>query len=381
MNGMKVKRLWLLLLLTPLLVGCETLSFYHQAAWGQWQIMRQRVALDTAIASPDTEPATRQQLELARRLLDFAEETLKLPTEERYTSFVGLSREYVVWNVFAAPPYELDGRQWCYPIVGCAPYRGYFKEARARTVAARIEERGLEVYVAGVPAYSTLGWFDDPLLSTFISWPEPDLANLLFHELAHAEVWVPGDTAFNESFASFVGDEGARQWFVEQDRLETWDAWQDRRAGWHAFRDFSLEAKNTLEAIYREVPQSELAAEKAAALASYQACYTEQREMLGGGRYDTLMAQSFNNAFLVSIGTYADWLPAFTALFGNVGSDWTRFFEAVSELAGMDGDARLQALEELSGEQGIGHEADDEGAEQVYCEPLSRHRLDAETAG
>ena len=129
------------------------------------------------------------------------------------------------------------------------------------------------------------------------------------------------------------------------------------------------------------MPQPERAAEKAAALATYQACYEERREILGGGRYDMLMAQSFNNAFLVSIGTYADWLPAFSALYGNVGSDWARFYDAVGELAVLDGDARLQALEALSGEQGIGHEADHEGAEQVYCEPLPRHRLDAETAG
>ncbi len=378
---MKVFRLWLLLLLAPFLVGCETLSFYQQAAWGQWQIMRQRVSLDAAIASPDTDPATRQQLVLARRLLDFADTSLQLPTEERYTSFVGLSREYVVWNIFAAPPYDLDARQWCYPIVGCAPYRGYFNEARARTVAARIEQRGLEVYVAGVPAYSTLGWFDDPLLSTFIDWPEPDLANLLFHELAHARVWVPGDTAFNESFASFVGDEGARQWFAGQERLETWRAWQARRAGWYAFRGFSLEAKAALEAIYRDVPEPELATEKAAVMARFTSCYEARRDVLGGGRYDTLMAQSFNNAFLVSIGTYADWLPAFAALFRDVGSDWARFYEAVGDLAEMDGDARQRALVALSGEQGVGHQADHEGAEQVYCESLASHRLDAEAPG
>ena len=214
---MKLRHLWYLLLL-PGLVGCETLGFYQQAIWGQWRIMRERVPLDDALTNGATDAGTREQLQVATGLLDFAEEALLLPVAERYRSFVQLDRDYVVWNVFAAEPYNLDAGYWCYPIVGCAPYRGYFDEARAQRAAERLERRGMEIYLGGVPAYSTLGWFDDPLLSTFLHWPEADLASLLFHELAHGRVWAAGDTAFNESFASFVGEEGARQWFARNDR-------------------------------------------------------------------------------------------------------------------------------------------------------------------
>ncbi len=376
---MKLRHLWYLLLL-PGLSGCETLGFYQQAIWGQWQIMRERVPLDEVLADSATDVGTRDQLQVATDLLDFAEVELRLPVAERYRSFVQLDRDYVVWNVFAAEPFNLDAGYWCYPIVGCAPYRGYFDEVRAQRAAERLERRDMETYLGGVPAYSTLGWFDDPLLSTFVHWPEADLASLLFHELAHGRVWAAHDTAFNESFASFVGEEGARQWFARTDRLDEWLAWRQRQKAWHAFRAFVVQAKSMLEEVYAQpVGDAVMAEMKADAYRSIQACYAANRELLGAGRYDELMAERFNNAFLVSVGTYADWLPAFAVLFREVEGDWGLFYEAVDNLAGRSLEARTVELESLS-QQRKSQEADDSAADQIDCKSFASHGLDAEPA-
>ena len=190
--------------------GCESLRFYQQAAQGQWELLLNSTPTRSVIEDPATSAQLRARLQTIESMLEFAETELHLVVADRYQRYVHLEREYVVWNVFAAPPLSMRSEQWCYPLIGCAPYRGFFAEADARAFAARYKENGFDTYVGGVAAYSTLGWFDDSLLSTVVERSDYQLAGLVFHELAHQVAFAAGDTSFNESFATAVEREGIR---------------------------------------------------------------------------------------------------------------------------------------------------------------------------
>jgi predicted aminopeptidase len=340
----------------PLLSGCETLQFYHQAVWGQLQLLQARTPVEEVVARGEVDAVVRAQLILAQQILAFGEAVLGLDIEGRYSSYVQLDRKYVVWNVFAADPYDLAGEHWCYPVVGCAPYRGYFDESAALSAAHKYTARGMETYVGGVPAYSTLGWFDDPILSTFIRWPEAELANLLLHEMAHSKVWVNGDVAFNESFAEFVGNRGSQAWLEGKGGGQAWQAGQERREIRRNFRGFAVAAKAYLTEIYA-APDVRRSESKVRALEDIQACYRAHRSVLGSGRYDALMADNFNNAFLVSVGTYSDWLPGFATLFEQVDRRWDHFFVEVEKLANLSVAERSELLGGWADGQ-VAHEVD-----------------------
>src|SRR5690606_34424926 len=200
------------LLLVLLTSGCA--SYYGQLAQGQWQLLRDRQPLERVIADPATDPALQRRLALAGQARDFASARLGLPDNGSYRSYVELDRPFVVWNVFATEEFSVEPRQHCFPIAGCVAYRGYFRLGRARGAAALLAAEGLDTWVAPVDAYSTLGWFDDPLLSSMLRRDDARLAGVIFHELAHQQLYLPGDTAFNESYASFVEQEGLRQWLA-----------------------------------------------------------------------------------------------------------------------------------------------------------------------
>ena len=359
------------LLASLAVMGCETMHFYGQAVWGQLKLLHARVPVSKLQGSEKLDPEIRARLTLAQDILSFAETRLGLEQDGRYTSYVQLERDHVVWNVFAAAPYSLAGKQWCYPLVGCAPYRGYFSQADALDAANDYVEQGFETYVGGVPAYSTLGWFEDPLLSTFILWPEADLANLLMHEIAHNRIWVVNDTTFNESFAEFVGNQGARAWLDQRNQKAVWESWLSEREGWRAFRRFVVQAKAYLGQIYEIKDQPRA---KNLALTELQVCYGHNRANLGDGRFDKLMQNSFNNAFLVSIGTYTDWIPGFQAVYFQAQGDWPAFYAAVDELAAMGEAQRTLELGRLTQQQ-VSHNADDQNAHEINCQPFLSHRF------
>ncbi len=283
----------------------------------------------------------------------------------------------MLWNVFAAPELALEPRHWCYLLVGCAPYRGYFQRQRAQRYAAKLAARGYDTYVGGVPAYSTLGWFADPLLSSFIFWHEHDLAELLLHELAHGRIWVESDVAFNEAFATFVGRQGARE-FLAQRRPET--VGTGPRSAWPEMSAFLLTVRAALDGIYsRDVADSTKREAKRQTLAQARSCYAEQRGRLGAGRFDALM-DGLNNAYLVSLTTYQQAVPAFVELFAAAGGDWAGFFAAVqtlAELAPAEREGRVAALRQ----QQEAKAGDGEGPQHVQCEALFSHGLDGEAAG
>jgi predicted aminopeptidase len=357
-------------------------------ARGQLEVLGERQPVDRLLPELAAEPGADAarlagQLAESQAVLAFAARELALPVGNRYRSYVDLDRPYVIWNVFAAPELSLEPHEWCYPIAGCAPYRGYFAEREATRMRERLAARGLDTYIGGVPAYSTLGRFDDPLLSTFIDWPRRDLAELLLHELAHGVVWVQGDVAFNESFATFVGSRGADEWMVHAAGPDYVRGAEDDGAAWRRFTALLALTRERLDAVYRSpVGPAERRAAKRAVIAAAQACHAEHRDLFGAGRYDGFMT-GLNNAALVSVATYEDLVPAFAQLFAALGGDWPAFYASVSAMAEVGAEERRARLERLlaSGDDQVADDADDEDAHDVQCEALDGHVPGAEPAG
>ena len=335
------------LMLTALLSGgCATFGYYAQAVGGQMELARSARPVPSVLADPKTPPALRDRLALAGRVVEFSRSELGFDSGGGYRNYVDLDRPYVVWNLFAAPPLSLQGRQWCYPVVGCVPYRGFFSRRHAEGAAARLARNGFETHLTGVPAYSSLGWFDDPLLSTFIGWPEARLVELLVHEIAHRRVWVRDDAAFNEAFAEFTGAEGARRWFVHHGRAAEFAAYRASEGGWQRLRALLLATRERLDAVYGSGgDERQRYREKARVLESFRRCYREHESRLGGGSFDHLV-DGVNNAYLVALGAYTNWRPAFAALYRQAG-DWVSFLEEVDVLADLEADERAARLHGL----------------------------------
>ena len=302
----------LLLLSAALLAGCETLSYYGQAAGGQLAL----IARAQPIGEVQADARLRERLALATAIRDFASRDLGLPENNAYRSYAELDRPYALWNVVAAPEFSLAPVLSCFPIAGCVSYRGYYAKEDAERHARARREEGHDVLVYGVPAYSTLGWFDDPLLSTFIHYPDADLARLIFHELAHQVVYVKDDSTFNESFAVVVEREGLRRWLAAQGKVPG------------ALRDVGAEiaaARASLGALYR----SRLAPE---------AMRERKREVMESlrpvvARLPSLEGQAPNNAFLAAYATYNDLVPMFEKLLTEEGGELRAFYARVKRLA------------------------------------------------
>jgi predicted aminopeptidase len=322
-------RLLLICLLFLLLGGCASLGYYGQAVGGHVKVMQRRVPLAHAIADPVTQPATRARLQQVEQIRDFAISELGLPDNGSYRSYADLERPFVLWNVFAAPEFELTPLQSCFPLVGCLSYRGYYSESDARAYAAGLRERGYDVHVGGVAAYSTLGWFSDPVLSSMLRWSESQLAGVIFHELAHQKLYVRDDSSFNESFATAVQEEGLRRWLGRQgnEALRAAAAEETRRR-----EDFVRLAEATrarLQQLYGSgQPSAQMRAAKAQVFADMRAEYARLRAAWGGyDGYDAWFdADDLNNAKLLAVATYHEWVPAFRQLLSDVGGDLPRFY-------------------------------------------------------
>ncbi|MBS0321502.1 MAG: aminopeptidase [Proteobacteria bacterium] len=326
--------------------GCSTLDYYWQGVEGQYRILQAAKPLDTAIAEA-TDPRIKARLQQAKEIRAFASASLALPDNGSYRRYADLGRPYVLWNIFATPELSLQPREWCYPIAGCVNYRGYFNEAEARAAAARERAAGDDVYVGGVPAYSTLGWFDDPLLSTFIHYPQTEFARLVFHELAHQRVYAKGDTAFNESFAVTVEEVGLERWIAAQPadvrpRLEAERARSERLR--REFRRMIGDARDELTAIYASPDPPAVKREQKVAVflalrERYQVARAGDVTLTG---YDRWFNQDGgpNNASVAAIALYTDEIPAFKALLAEESGDLPRFYARVEALAAMPRPAR-----------------------------------------
>jgi predicted aminopeptidase len=347
------------------LCGCRTLSFYGQACKGQYELLARARPIPKLLADPQTPGELKERLRLLLRLRVFAQQSLKLPVDGQYQKYADVRRRFVVWNVEAAPEFSLQPKTWWYPLVGCLEYRGYFSERGADNYGSWLERKGWDVYVGGAQAYSTLGWFKDPALSTFLFEPDGDLAEVVFHELAHKRVFASGDTDFNEAFATTVGQEGARRWLQARGTTAQFAAYEAELRRAAQFARLIMETRAQLAALYgderdpwgklvatrkqRDAAPRQLRREKQRILERLKQAYSGLKASWGGDtEYDAWFSRQVNNAKLNSVAAYYDLVPCFQELLERNGSDLERFYQAAERLARMPDPQRRQSLRLLA---------------------------------
>jgi predicted aminopeptidase len=343
-------RRWLVRLFTISLVltstGCAQLSYYAQATQGQLGLVASAKPIDQWLADPNVSDQLKQRLTRTQQIRKFAVQELELPDNGSYTKYADLNRPYVVWNVIATPELSMKPVQWCFPIAGCVDYRGYYRKEDAQRFANDLRSQGYEVRISGVPAYSTLGWFDDPVMSTFIAYPEAEVARMLFHELAHQVAYAPGDTPFNESFATTVESIGVEQWLDKHGNPDSRERYREFRQRKRDFIDLLTQHRLRLEEVFAsDISDDEKRNQKALVIASLKQAYHQIRDQKWGGYsgYDQWFNEPITNAHFVLVATYEELVPAFQALHAKSGS-LKKFYANVQAMAKQDKARRREQL-------------------------------------
>ena len=343
-------RRWLVRLFSISLVltstGCAQLSYYAQATQGQLGLVASAKPIDQWLADPNVSDQLKQRLTRAKQIRKFAVQELELPDNGSYTKYAELNRPYVVWNVIATPELSMKPVQWCFPVAGCVDYRGYYRKEDAQRFAHDLRSQGYEVRVSGVPAYSTLGWFNDPVLSTFIAYPEAEVARMLFHELAHQVAYAPGDTPFNESFATTVESIGVEQWLDKHGNPDSRERYREFRQRKRDFIDLLTQHRQRLEEVFAtDISDDEKRNQKALVITSLKQAYHQIRDEKWGGYsgYDQWFAEPITNAHFVLVATYEELVPAFQALHAKSGS-MKKFYANVQAMAKQDKARRREQL-------------------------------------
>ena len=330
--------------------GCRSLGFYGQALKGQCQLVLNERSIDKLRQDPQTPKRLRERLELFERMRTFAAQELKLPVDNHYRKYVDVHRTFVVWNVEAAPEFSLEARTWWYPFVGSLEYRGYFSYDGATNYAGYLKRKGYDVSVGGVSAYSTLGWFKDPVLNTFLFDPEAELAETIFHELGHQRLFAHGDTDFNEAFATSVGEEGARRWLKANGNTAALEAYEAHLRRNNQFVHLVMATRTRLEGVYGDavseggrvkatsknhhVPAPDLRGQKQQVLDDMRAEYARLKTAWGGNdEFDGWFAHQVNNAGLNSVAAYYDFVPGFERLLAQNGGDLEKYYVAAKAIA------------------------------------------------
>ncbi|MEM8501286.1 MAG: aminopeptidase [Pseudomonadota bacterium] len=338
-----------------LIVGCETVAWYGQAVSGQLSLLSKRQNIDRLLQQSDLDNDLRAQLRTVKNLTAFAEQHLHLPVGKTFTSYVDLQRpakqNHVVWNVFAAPEFSVEPHYWCYPIAGCAQYRGYFSAEAAQNYAEILRSNSLDAAVGGVAAYSTLGWFADPILSTFVHYPEQRLAALVFHELAHKILYIADDTEFNESFATSVEVWGLKQWLRSLGREHELGRIEKHQQARSKFLAIIAQLRQDLESAYsdKNLDDDQRRTRKEQLFSQYRA----KANSLSDPYFARWLESIDSNASLIPIQSYTRWTKGFTALLNQHSGDMPAFYEAVKTLSTMSPEQRhteLQYLTETAGE-------------------------------
>jgi predicted aminopeptidase len=327
----------------------QTVDYYWQSAAGQWDLMSRAKSIHDVIDETD-DAGLKVRLKRIGEMRKFASAELGLPANGSYTRYADLGRPFVTWNVISTPELSLTPKQWCFPVAGCVSYRGFFREAEAKDEASRLKQDGEDVYIGGVPAYSTLGYFDDPILSSFVRWPEADVARLIFHELAHQLLYLPGDSVFNESYASMVEEVGLERWLEHEHSTELigqFERTQHQRA---VFKELVRDTRAKLAGIYAsKAPAAQKRKEKAEAFAAMKVAYDEAKTKDPGlGGYERWFAQQPNNASLSAIALYTDRVPAFRAILQEENDDLSRFYDRVRALTRLPKAERDRVLDRYS---------------------------------
>ena len=347
-------KLWMRRTVTALgcvvLAGCANVGYYMQSIQGQLDILRRERPITQMVASPDTPDALREKLRLALEIRAFASDRLALPRNDSYRRYADLQRPFALYNVFATPEFSLAPVEWCFPFAGCVKYRGYFSKEEADRYAAEMAQGGYDVFIGGVPAYSTLGWFADPVLNTFVGYPRPEFARLIFHELAHQVVYVRDDSVFNESFAVTVEEEGVRRWLDAEGTAHDRELYERVRERRLQFTRLVQAHRARLEALYAsDLPVGEKRARKQALFAELDHAYEALRREWGlSGRADPWFGQRPNNALLASVSIYTRLVPAFRTLLRQNDGNLERFYAAVRALAALPAPERTARLDALN---------------------------------
>ncbi|HKK15878.1 MAG TPA: aminopeptidase [Gammaproteobacteria bacterium] len=324
----------LVLCLLMMCVGCSSIAYYAQSVQGQLQIIAKSRPI-TALLKDDHLPANlASKLSQAMEIRDFASRELALPDNNSYRYYADLDREYVVWNVFATPALSLQAKEWCFLFVGCLSYRGYFSNSRADAFASRLEQQGFDTWVGGVTAYSTLGWFTDPVLNTMLSRDNDYLARIIFHELAHQKIYIKNDTAFNEAFAETVALEGIRRWYALRSDTDSYRNFLSRLQHEEQFVSLVLQYRDKLDRVYESTMMpGEKLLQKNRLL---QAMVNDYRLMRTGwgndGRYDSWFATGLNNAKLMAVSTYRLYVPVLRKQLEMLGSNLPAFYTFIERL-------------------------------------------------
>lgn len=342
---------WLISLVATLLclAGCGSVSYYAQSLNGQLELLANREAISTVIDDPDTPAELKQQLELVLQMRQFASNELSLPDNGSYKNYADLNREYVVWNVFAAPEFSLEPVTWCYLVVGCLSYRGYFSEDSADEYAESLRKQGYDVFVGGVTAYSTLGWFDDPVLNTMLQWSDTRIAKVIFHELAHQKLYIRDDTAFNEAFADTVAQEGVCRWLEAHGTANIQDHFHLEEVREAQFVTLVLETRTRLDALYSsERLPIEKRAMKATIFDDMRTDYVKLKSRWNGyDAYDSWFASDLNNAKLAAVATYREYIPAFQTMLEEASENLETFYQRAAALGALsegERDAKLNRM-------------------------------------
>ena len=339
------------------LSGCANIGYYWQSATGHLEMMAAARPVGEWLDNNQTPERLKERLALSQRIRNFAVTELKLPDNPSYRRYADLHRTAVIWNVVAAPRYSIKLKESCFPVTGCVGYRGYFNEVKAREEAARLRSEGYEASVYPVPAYSTLGWMNwaggDPLLNTFINYPEGELARLIFHELAHQVLYAKNDTTFNESFATAVERLGGARWLSTQASETARQEYAQYNGRRLQFRALVQATRKRLEKIYQDSSGDEREAQKQAAMRDFREEYAKLRASWPAPAtryrsYDQWVAEA-NNASFGAQAAYDELVPGFEALFAREGGDWQRFYDAAKRLAALPKGERHQILKEIGG--------------------------------
>lgn len=330
-----MRRISIVMLLLLFFSGCSTISYYHQSISGHFKLISKRESIADILNDPTRDEKLIKQLRLVEELRSFASKQLKLPENDSYRSYVQLGKPYVAWNVFAAPEFSIRLQQWCFLVIGCVPYRGYFDEAKADSYAMQLSKQGLDVYVAGVPAYSTLGWFDDPLLSSMLDRGEIVTAAYIFHELAHQQFYLKGDGAFNEAFATAVEEIGVLAWLQQQNRSQDMNAYNDWRLQKSLFSKYIKNSRDEFELLYKQQYDLEkMQVEKEILIAEMRRKFTNlSSDNKYFRRYSKWMSGPLNNAQLGAISLYRELVPAFRRIFSLCENDFEKFYSYVEKIA------------------------------------------------
>ncbi|NOZ51943.1 MAG: aminopeptidase [Gammaproteobacteria bacterium] len=332
-----------------LLAGCSNIGYYAQSVAGGFNVLVNREPIEVVVQDENVPQHIKTKLATVLQIRKFATEALSLPDNDSYRTYVDLGRPYAVWNVFAAPEFSMEMQEWCFLFVGCVKYRGYFHEQDAIEFAEGLDSEGLDVYVSGIAAYSTIGWFDDPVMNTIINRDEIRLAGLIFHELSHQQLFIKGDTAFNEGFAVAVELEGIKRWLAQHDSLQDIEHYTQRKQRHKQFVQLISKTRNQLDHLYKSRQSSVMLRQKKNNIISQlRNEYAVLKQSWDGYEgYDNWFSKDINNAQIAAITTYRDYVPAFQALLQQQGGDLAAFYQVVAEIGDMPAEQRTARIHQL----------------------------------